>query len=67
MNHTPTDVVIAAFKERGLSVKPDAIESALRDDPNHAEWVSTHLRPDTLLSREELTMQVSPAQQKETS
>ncbi|CAL5874866.1 uncharacterized protein PFLUO_LOCUS9168 [Penicillium psychrofluorescens] len=48
MNHSPTDVVIAAFKERGLSVKPDVIESALRDNPKQAEWVSTHLRPDTL-------------------
>lgn len=67
MNHSPTDVVIAAFKERGLSVKPDVIESALRDNPKQAEWVSTHLRPDTLLSREELTVQVSPTQLSVTS
>lgn len=52
------DAVISAFKDRNLLIKRDAIESALTEAA-HVEWVSKHLRPDTLLSREELNLHVS--------
>ncbi|KAJ5084277.1 hypothetical protein NUU61_008856 [Penicillium alfredii] len=42
------DEVISAFKDRNLLIKRDAIESALTEAA-HVEWVSKHLRPDTLL------------------
>ncbi|CAI7673008.1 unnamed protein product [Penicillium pancosmium] len=59
------DTVCSLFKERELPVKRDAIISALEESasstitgpgPNNAQWVSTHLHPDTLLSREELAL-----------
>lgn len=64
---TLADTVLSLFKERDLPVKRDAIVSALEDSasttatttapgPNNAQWVSTHLHPDTLLSREELAL-----------
>lgn len=57
-----TDEVLSILKERDLLAKRDVIESALRDSaagPKNAEWVSRHLGPETLLSREELTLYVS--------
>ncbi|KAJ5117065.1 hypothetical protein N7448_004014 [Penicillium atrosanguineum] len=51
------DKILSILKERQLIAKKDAIESALEDPAtgyNNAEWVSRHLQPETLLSREEL-------------
>ncbi|KAK5800981.1 hypothetical protein VI817_003193 [Penicillium citrinum] len=45
--------------ERDLPVNPDSITSALEDPATgskNAEWLAKHLHPDTLLSREELTL-----------
>ncbi|KAJ5988317.1 hypothetical protein N7481_003527 [Penicillium waksmanii] len=64
---TLADTVLSLFNERELPVKRDAIISALEDSgsasttatgpgPDNAQWVSTHLHPDTLLSREELAL-----------
>jgi hypothetical protein len=59
------DTVCSLFKERDLPMRRDAIVSALEDTasstttgpgPNNAQWASTHLHPDTLLSREELAL-----------
>lgn len=58
---TLTDVVISTLKQRDLLVKRDVIASAFSDPATshlNAEWVSKHLRADSLLSREELTLQV---------
>lgn len=55
----PTDKVLSILRERNLIAKKDVIESALEDpDTGHknAEWVSIHLQPETLLSREELDL-----------
>ncbi|KAJ5674888.1 uncharacterized protein N7477_004822 [Penicillium maclennaniae] len=52
-----TDQILSILKERNLIAKKDVIESALGDPTtgrNNAEWVSRHLQPETLLSREEL-------------
>jgi hypothetical protein len=52
-----TDKVLSILKERNLITKKDAIESALEDPATghkNVEWVSRHLQPETLLSREEL-------------
>jgi hypothetical protein len=57
-NHL-ADTVHSHFKERDLPVKRDAIISALEDHATgeeNAQWVSKHLHPDTLLSREELAL-----------
>lgn len=55
---TLTDQILATLKERDLLAKRDVIESALAD-PATEEWVSKHLNPSTLLSREELVLYVS--------
>lgn len=58
---TLTDVVISTLKQRDLLIKRDVIASAFTDPAtshHNAEWVAKHLHPDTLLSREELTLQV---------
>lgn len=55
---TLTDRILATLKERDLLAKRDVIESALAD-PATEEWVSKHLNPSTLLSREELVLYVS--------
>lgn len=54
-----TDEIHAAFKERGLAAKRDAIAFAFEDPAagrENAEWASKHLHPETLLSREELML-----------
>lgn len=59
----PADIVISALKERNISVKRGEIESAFGDETSeehNAKWVSEHLCYDTLLSREELMLYVSP-------
>ncbi|KAJ5668837.1 hypothetical protein N7462_009907 [Penicillium macrosclerotiorum] len=59
-NTTPlTDVILATLKERDLLANRDAIEASLKDPiscEKTVEWVSKHLKPETLLSREELTL-----------
>ncbi|KAJ6103237.1 hypothetical protein N7486_005664 [Penicillium sp. IBT 16267x] len=53
------DEIVSILKERDVLVKRDVIESALEDPatgPENAEWVSKHLRPETLLSKEELSL-----------
>ncbi|GLI80673.1 hypothetical protein PoHVEF18_009030 [Penicillium ochrochloron] len=52
---TLTDKILATLKERDLLAKRDVIELALTD-PATEEWVSKHLNPSTLLSREELVL-----------
>lgn len=54
--------VYAVFNERGIAVQRDAIASALEDPVagcENAEWLSKHLHPETLLSREELALYFS--------
>ncbi|KAJ5888797.1 hypothetical protein N7495_008838 [Penicillium taxi] len=54
-----TDELISTLKERDILVQRDVIASALEDSvtaPNNAEWISKHLRPETLLSKEELIL-----------
>ncbi|KAJ5368798.1 uncharacterized protein N7496_008558 [Penicillium cataractarum] len=56
---TLTDEILAILKERDLLAKRDVIESALEDPATGEkteEWVSKHLNPSTLLSREELVL-----------
>ncbi|KAJ5151005.1 uncharacterized protein N7482_010257 [Penicillium canariense] len=58
-NGTLTDTILTTLKERSLLAKRDVIESALEDPgmgQKNQEWVLKHLQPDTLLSREELTL-----------
>ena len=53
------DDILATLKERDLVAKRDVIESALKDPATGQEteeWVSRHLNPSTLLSREELVL-----------
>lgn len=57
MENTLTDKLISILKVRNIPVKREVIESALEDDRN-AQWASTHLRPDTLLSKDELALYV---------
>lgn len=56
----PADRVIGALKDRKLPINRHEIESALIDIDNKnvesIQWVEEHLRPDTLLSQEELTL-----------
>ncbi|KAJ6015029.1 hypothetical protein N7540_009620 [Penicillium herquei] len=54
-----TEEFLAILKERDILIKRDAIESALSDPKTareNAEWLSKHLRPETLLSKEELSL-----------
>jgi hypothetical protein len=56
-----TDEILTTLKERDLLTKRDVIESALTDGSTGEkteEWVSKHLNPNTLLSREELVLYV---------
>lgn len=58
---TLTDEILATLKERDLLAKRDVIKSALADPATGEktqEWVSKHLNPSTLLSREELVLYV---------
>lgn len=53
------DEILATLKERDLVAKRDVIESALKDPATGQEteeWVSKHLNPSTLLSREEIVL-----------
>jgi hypothetical protein len=59
---TLTDEILATLKARDLLAKRDVIESALTDPATGQqteEWISKHLNPSTLLSREELVLYVS--------
>ncbi|KAJ5898588.1 hypothetical protein N7504_008876 [Penicillium tannophilum] len=59
MEVTSVDGILSILKERDILVKRDVIESALEDPatgPENAEWVFKHLRPETLLSKEELSL-----------
>ncbi|CAG8066768.1 unnamed protein product [Penicillium olsonii] len=47
--------VLSILKDRDIPHKRDVIISAF-EDPRNAEWASTHLRPETLLSKDELTL-----------
>jgi len=58
-SHDLIDNILSIFKERDLPVNSDLITSALEDPATgskNAEWLAKHLHPDTLLSREELTL-----------
>lgn len=58
MEHTVTDKLISILKVRDIPAKREVIESAFKDDRN-AQWASKHLRPDTLLPKDELALYVS--------
>lgn len=58
MEHTLTDKLISVLKARDIPAKREVIESAFEDDRN-AQWASERLRPDTLLSKDELALYVS--------
>ncbi|PGH01198.1 hypothetical protein GX51_05394 [Blastomyces parvus] len=47
--------VANAFRERNIPVKRDDIAAALAD-ANTCKWIENHLTPETLLSKEELTL-----------
>ncbi|EGC41893.1 conserved hypothetical protein [Histoplasma capsulatum var. duboisii H88] len=47
--------VANAFRERGIPVKRDDINAALAD-ADTCKWIENHLTPETLLSKEELTV-----------
>ncbi|KAJ5348366.1 uncharacterized protein N7506_001619 [Penicillium brevicompactum] len=47
--------VSSILRDRDIPHRRDVIDSAFQD-PRNAEWASTHLRPDTLLSKDELAL-----------
>ena len=56
-----TDEILTTLRVRDLLAKRDVIESALTDPSTGEkteEWVSKHLNPNILLSREELVLYV---------
>ncbi|KAL1852940.1 hypothetical protein Plec18170_005522 [Paecilomyces lecythidis] len=56
---SPAEQVIAAFRERDIPFRKEIIESAFAnesDGPANSAWVSNHLCPDTLLSKEEINL-----------
>ncbi|KAJ5365047.1 hypothetical protein N7517_007933 [Penicillium concentricum] len=55
MKDTVTDKLISILKDRDIPVKREVIVSAFKEDRN-AQWVSKHLHPDTLLSKDELAL-----------
>ena len=57
MEDTLTDKLISIFKDRDIPAKREVIESSFEDDGN-AQWAAKHLRPDTLLSKDELALYV---------
>lgn len=59
MEDTLTDNLISILKDRGIPVK-EVIESF--EDNRNTQWASKHLRPDTLLSKDELALYVSSVQ-----
>lgn len=53
------DSVLAILKERDIHARREVIQSALDESSTgleNLEWVSKHLRPETLLSKEELNL-----------
>jgi hypothetical protein len=48
--------IVSILKERDIPAKRDAIESAFDGAAGDTEWAMKHLRPDTLLSKEELAL-----------
>jgi hypothetical protein len=59
MGDTLTDSILSILKERNILAKRDAIEFAFDGASGDSEWAVKHLRPDTLLSKEELALYVS--------
>ncbi|KAI3210016.1 hypothetical protein CBS147311_1618 [Penicillium roqueforti] len=57
MEDTLTDKLISIFKDRDIPAKREVIESSFEDDRN-AQWAAKHLRPDTLLSKDELALYI---------
>lgn len=60
---SPAEQVIAAFRERDISFRKEIIESVFDNEPDgpaNATWVSNYLRPDTLLSKEEINLYTVP-------
>ncbi|OQE42215.1 hypothetical protein PENCOP_c004G07044 [Penicillium coprophilum] len=55
MEDTVTNKLISILKDRDISAKQEAIVSAFKDDRN-THWASKYLRPDTLLSKDELAL-----------
>jgi hypothetical protein len=55
-----TDKLISILKDRDIPVKQDVVESF--EDDRNVQWASKHLRPDTLLSKDELALYVSVVQ-----
>lgn len=63
ISNTLVDEVLSAYKVRDIPVRREGIESVLEDPtagPKNAEWVSRHMQPETLLSREELALYAPP-------
>ncbi|KAJ5228720.1 hypothetical protein N7489_009428 [Penicillium chrysogenum] len=54
MEDTLTDKLISILKDRDLPVKQEVVESF--EDDRNVQWASKHLRPDTLLSKDELAL-----------
>lgn len=54
--------VSSILRDRDIPHRRDVIDSAFQD-PRNAEWASTHLRPDTLLSKDELALYAATAHQ----
>jgi hypothetical protein len=48
---------ISILKDRAIPVEQEVIVSVF--DDRNAQWASEHLRPDTLLSKDELALYVS--------
>ncbi|KAJ5170681.1 uncharacterized protein N7500_003464 [Penicillium coprophilum] len=55
MEDTVTNKLISILNDRGISTKQEAVVSAFKDDRN-THWASKYLRPDTLLSKDELAL-----------
>lgn len=47
--------ILSILKDRDIPYKRGEIESAF-ETPRNVEWASKHLRPDTLLSKDELAL-----------
>ncbi|KAJ5295210.1 hypothetical protein N7508_010031 [Penicillium antarcticum] len=56
MGDSLTDSILSILKERDILAKRDAIESAFGGASANTEWALKHLRPETLLSKEELAL-----------
>lgn len=62
MDSNPANLVLSAFKDRGIPARRDEIRSAIQGSEHdaNAKWVSEHLKDDTLLSNDELALYVLP-------